>query len=237
MSAEVYHDALLKLLHEIRETQLDTVKEIGSVIGRSVAGDGVVHLFGSGHSHMAAEEFFARAGMLTTVRAIWPQQITDKLERVEGLGASILEMGDVRPGEVLFVISNSGINPMPIDVALEGKKRGAITVGVGSRAHSMAAPSRHSSGKRLLDVCDYFLDTRVPAGDALLHLDSPKIAFGPASTLGALTLIHMAMAEAIDWMVQEGIEPPVRMSRNLPGGDAHNDRLAERYRSRIPELG
>jgi uncharacterized phosphosugar-binding protein len=213
------------------------VVEVGERIGRSVADGGIVHLFGSGHSHMAAEEGFIRSGTLTTVRAIWPEQITDKLERVEGLGPSILKMGDVRPGELLFVISNSGINPMPIDVAVAAKQQGAVTVAVMSTQHSLAVPSRHSSGQRLMDVCDYVLDTRVPPGDAILTLPGLPYPIGPASTFASVSLIQAVMAEAVNWMMTNGFEPPVRISRNMPGGDAHNDRLGQRYRNRIPELG
>jgi uncharacterized phosphosugar-binding protein len=237
MSGEAYLNGLSALLHELQTTQMETVRQVGERIGRSVADGGIVHLFGSGHSHMAAEEVFIRSGTLTTVRAIWPEQITDKLERVEGLGPSILKMGDVRPGELLFVVSNSGINPMPVDVAVEARKQGAVTVALTSTQHSLAVASRHSSGRRLMDVCDYVLDTRVPAGDAILTLPGLPYPIGPASTFASVTLIQAVMAEAVQWMVSNGFEPPVRISRNMPGGDAHNDRLGQRYRNRIPELG
>lgn len=237
MSAEAYLRALEQLLRELRETQLPAVGEVAEAVGRCIAAGGVVHVFGSGHSHLVAEEVFVRAGTLTAVRALWPQQITDRFERVEGLGGAVLDMGDVRPGEVLFVISNSGINPLPIDVALEGRRRGAYTVGVGSRAHSLAAESRHSSGCRLCDVCDRFLDTRVPPGDALLRLPGLPYPLGPASTVAAVSLVQAVLAEAVRWLVDRGHDAPVRISRNLPGGDEHNAALAERYRGRIPELG
>ncbi len=237
MSAAVYLKALTALLSCIQDSQLSAVQAVGARIGESVAEGGVVHLFGCGHSHLAAEEVFIRSGTLTTVRAIWPDMITDKLERVEGLGAAVLAMGDVRPGEVLFIISNSGINPLPIDVAYEAGRRGAVTVAVTSKQHSLAVPSRHSSGRRLFEVCDHVLDTCVPAGDALVELPGSPGPVGPASTVGAVALIHAAMVEAAGWLIRRGIEPPVRISRNMPGGDEHNDMLARRYRDRIPELG
>lgn len=237
MSADAYLSALAALISEIQTTQLEPIRAVGECIGRSVASGGIVHLFGSGHSHMAAEEVFIRSGTLTTVRAIWPDMITDKLERLEGLGTAVLSMGDVRSGEVLFIISNSGINPMPIDVALEARLRGATTVAVTSRQHSLAVPSRHSNGKRLMEVCDFVLDTCVPAGDALLEIEGSPGPVGPASTVGSVAVIQAAMAEAVTWMTKNGHQPPVRISRNMPGGDEHNDRLGQRYRDRIPELG
>ncbi|MHB1651015.1 MAG: sugar isomerase domain-containing protein [Desulfitobacteriaceae bacterium] len=237
MSAKAYMNKLVSLLSELEATQGKTIELLGKKIGESVAAEGIVHLFGSGHSHMAANEVFVRAGTLTTIRAIWPKQETDKLERVEGLGEAILKMGEVRPGELLFIISNSGINPMPIDVALQAKKQGLITVAVSSKKHALSVPSRHSSLKRLFEVCDYFLDTCVPAGDALLKEPSFPYPYGPASTIASVTLIQAVMAEAVHWMLENGFDPPVRVSRNMPGGDERNDRLGERYRHRIPELG
>lgn len=237
MSASLYFDKMTALFAEIRAGELDTVQLLGGKIGRSVADGNIVHLFGSGHSHMAANEAFVRAGTLTAVRAIWPRQETDKLERVEGLGDAVLKFGDVRPGEFLFVISNSGINPLPIDVALAARRRGAVTVAVGSKAHSFSVASRHSSGKRLFEMCDYALDTHVPAGDALLSEPPFPHAYGPASTAASVLLIQAVLAEAVHWMLANGFDPPVRVSRNMPGGDERNDRLGELYRHRIPELG
>jgi uncharacterized phosphosugar-binding protein len=186
---------------------------------------------------MVANEVFVRAGTLTTVRAIWPSQETDKLERVEGLGDAVLKFGDVRSGEFLFVISNSGINPMPIDVALAAGRRGAVTVAITSKAHSSAVPSRHSNGMRLFDACDYVLDTCVPEGDTLLRQPPLPYGFGPASTAASVVLIQAVLAEAVHWMLDNGFDPPVRVSRNFPGGDERNDHLGEIYRGRIPELG
>lgn len=236
MAAELYLNRLVALIKDLQATQLEAVKALGEAVGRSVVTGGIVHLFGSGHSHMAAEEVFVRAGTLTTVRAIWPQQISDKFERVEGLGSVILKMGDVHPGEILFIISNSGINPMPIDVALEAGKNGVTTVAVTSKQHSLAAPSRHSGGRRLFEVCDYFLDTRVPAGDAILEVPGLSYRIGPASTVASVALIQAVMAEAVSWMIANGHQPPVRISRNMPGGDVHNDALGRIYGVRIPEL-
>lgn len=236
MGAEDYLTGLVLLLEELREQRVEELRALGARIGRSVAAGGILHLFGSGHSHMAAREPFVRAGTLTTVRAIWPQQITDKLERVEGLGEAVLGMGDVRSGEVLFVISHSGINPLPIDVADAARAMGSYVVGVGSRRHSLAAEPRHSSGRRLMDATETFLDTGVPPGDALLK-DLPGLPpVGPASTVMSVALIHSALVEAVVWLTENGHEPPIRVSRNWPGGDEVNDRLGERYGDRIPEL-
>lgn len=236
MSARAYLTRAASMLRELDELEGERLERLGERIARSVAIGGIVHLFGSGHSHMAAEEPFVRAGTHTAVRAIWPQQITDRFERVPGLGASVLALGDVRDGEVLFVISNSGRNPLPVDVALAGSEAGAYVVGVGSAAHAQAAPSRHPDGHHLLDVVDEFLDTHVPVGDALCSDLDGLPPVGPGSTIASVALIDAVFVQAAVALRRLGHEPPVRVSRNVHGGDAVNDRHAEIYGDRIPEL-
>jgi uncharacterized phosphosugar-binding protein len=236
VTGTAYLHAVADLLRSVAADQGPAVTTVGEIVGRSVAQGGVVHLFGAGHSRLPAEDVCLRAASLTSSRAIWPDRVSDKFERFGGLAPVVLRQGDVRPGEVLFVISNSGINPMPIEVAQQARASGATVVGVGSRQHSLATASRHADGLRLLDVCDVFLDTGVPAGDALLTDDALPGPVGPASTIAAAALLHAVLVEATGWMVQAGHVPPVRISRNLPGGDEHNAAISQRYADRIPEL-
>lgn len=235
-SGQSYLRRLARLVDALADTQGRQVVEVGARVGASIADGGVLHLFGAGHSRLPAEDVCIRAGSLTATRAIWPDRLSDKFERHEGLAPVVLSLGDVQPGEVLVVISNSGINPMPVEVATEARKRGAYVVGLGSREHSLATPSRHSGGQRLLDVCDAFLDTGVPAGDALVHDDRLPAPVGPASTVAGAALLHAVLVEAAGWLVAHGHTPPLRISRNLPGGDEHNAAISRRYAARIPEL-
>jgi len=235
-SGREYLRRLARLVDSLADTQQPQIADLGERIGESVAGGGVLHLFGAGHSRLVAEDVCIRAGTLTSTRAIWPDRLSDKFERYEGLAPVVLSLGDIQAGEVLVVISNSGINPMPVEVAAEARKRGAYVVGVGSREHSLATPSRHSGGQRLLDVCDVFLDTGVPAGDALIHDERLPAPVGPASTVAGTALLHAVLVEAMGWMVTHGRTPPVRISRNLPGGDEHNAAISRQYAGRIPEL-
>lgn len=214
----------------------DELADVGARIGASVADGGVVHVFGSGHSRLAAEEVAVRAGTLSSVTSVWPDRGLDRLERVPGLGASALSASDLRAGEVLVVVSQSGINPLPIDVAIAARERAAQVVGLGSATHSRSVASRHPDGHRLLDVVDVFLDTRVPAGDALVELEGLAGRCGPASTFAAAALLHAALVEAVAWMLAHGHEPPVRVSRNLPEGDRRNLEFIERYAARIPDV-
>jgi uncharacterized phosphosugar-binding protein len=223
------------LIMSRREVCGESIKQAAELVGRCVADGGIIHLFGSGHSRLVAIDTAGRAATLTSSRSVNSEEWPGRVERFEGLGAVILRRTDLRSGEVVFVISNSGLNPLPIDVAIEAAAQGAKVVGIGSEAHSRAGTSKHSTGKRLLDVCDVFLDTGVPAGDALFQPhDTPPV--GAGSTILAASLMHAVIVEATRWMRERDYDPPVRRSRNLPGGDEHNDALATRYQDRIPEL-
>ena len=231
-------DYLTELAGIISSRQTECAGQIGAAaqaIGECVAVGGIIHLFGSGHSRLVAIDAAVRAATMTSSEAICPDEWVGRVERVEGIGEIVLKRSDIRAGEVLIVISNSGLNPLPIEVALGGTARGATVIGVGSAEHSKAGTSRHSSGERLMEVVDVFLDTGVPAGDALFH--PPDTApVGPASTVAASALVHAALVEASRWLVDHGHEPPIRRSRNLPGGAEHNTAVAARYLDRLPEL-
>lgn len=230
-----YLTAVAELVASRSTACAEQIAKAATLVGRSIAEGGILHLFGSGHSRLVAIDAATRAATLTASRAVVPEEWPGRVERVEGLGEIILKRTDLQPGEVIIVISNAGLNPLPTDVALTASARGASVIGVGSMAHSRAGTPTHSSGKRLFEVSDVFLDTGVPAGDALFTPDDlPPV--GPASTLLASASIHAVVVDASRWMLDHGFDPPIRRSRNLPGGDVHNAALAERYRDRIPEL-
>lgn len=230
-----YLRAVAELIMSRRAPCAPSIRNAGELVARCIEDDGIIHLFGSGHSRLVAIDTAGRAATLTASRSIISEDWPGRVERFEGLGSVILQRTDVRPGEVVIVISNSGVNPLPIDVALEAVQQGAKVVGIGSAAHSKAAATRHSSGKRLLEICDVFLDTGVPPGDALFQpQDTPPV--GAASTIMACSLMHAVIVEASRRMKDAGYEPPLRRSRNLPGGDEHNDALGRKYSGRIPEL-
>ncbi|GHJ41911.1 sugar isomerase domain-containing protein [Streptomyces sp. TS71-3] len=231
-------DYLTELADIISRRGIECAEQIGAAaeaIGACVAAGGIIHLFGSGHSRLVAIDAAVRAATMTNAVAICPDEWVGRVERVEGIGEIVLKRSDIRAGEVLVVISQSGLNPLPIEVALGGIAREATVVGVGSAAHSQAGTSRHGSGARLMDIVDVFLDTGVPAGDALFH-PAHTAPLGPASTVAASALVHATLVEASRWLVDHGHEPPIRRSRNLPGGAEHNTAVAARYLDRLPEL-
>ena len=150
---ERYFDRLHELLAEVR-AQGDRIEAAAGMIAACIGAGGIVHVFGSGHSHMMAEEVFHRAGGLFAFNAMLDVNLTHfgtlkagMVERTEGYAPVILDSFDVRPHEVVIIVSNSGINPVPIELAIEAGKRDAKTIGITSAANYAGAKSRHSSGK------------------------------------------------------------------------------------------
>lgn len=239
---ERYFDQLQELMTALRK-QGPNIEKAGQMMAECIAGGGVVHVFGSGHSHMMAEEVFHRAGGLFAFNAMLDINLTTlgtlnagMVERAEGYAKVILTSFDVRPGEVVVVISNSGINPVPIELAIEAQKLGAKAIAITSAENYRSAASRHSSGKKLADIADLTIDSGVPVGDAILSFDGLDTKVAASSTALGAALMNAIVAQTTEDLLAMGYPPPAIVSQNVPGGDEHNAALAERYRSRLPLL-
>jgi uncharacterized phosphosugar-binding protein len=178
MAFKTYIDQIHQLLDRIRIEQAAAIEMAGAMVAETLQKSGIIHTFGTGHSHMIAEEAFFRAGGLVPVNAILDGRIafldgaleSTRAEREEGYAKSLIERERITAGDTAIVISNSGRNTVPIDMALEMKERGVRTIAITNLRQSAAAVSRHSSGKRLFEIVDLAIDTCVAAGDAMLRL-------------------------------------------------------------------
>lgn len=238
-----YVRRLQALIEEVVETQAEAIETAADWIADAIALPGLAHLFGSGHSHMVAEEVFHRAGSLLPLNPMLDANLTlmgsvnaTLLERTPGYGAVVVGSHDIRPGEVVIVASNSGVNPVPIEVVLESRERGARTIAITSDAHYRDAPSRHAGGRRLAEVADLTIDTRVPKGDALIRIPGVAAPAGGASSAVGLMLINAVVVEAAARLAERGIEPPLIPTMNLPGGDDAMERLVAAWGDRLPLL-
>lgn len=239
-----YQQAVLELLGTIGRTQAEPLERAARAVFASLRNGGVFHVFGGGHSHALAEEAYHRAGGLVPVNAIQevfltpltPPRTSGELERVPGLARIILDGHDLRPGEALMVISNSGINAVPVEMALEGKARGLTVIALTSLRHSRAAASRHPSGRRLFEVADLVLDNCGEPGDGAVRYEGLEGRVGPTSLLAGAFLVNSLVCRVVELFLESGLTPPVYRSANLPGGDEHNRRLEAKYRGRIRGL-
>lgn len=230
-----YLNKICELIKEMEINQAENIRKASALVGDTIIAGNLVYTFGSGHSQLLAQEVHARAGGMYPI-----MQIVDPLwgraERIEGIGEVFLRGVPFKKGETIFVISNSGRNPEPIEVAMKAKEAGLHVIVVTSLAHSYSVTSRHSSGKKLYEFGEVVLDTGAPAGDACMNFKGINVKAGAVSTVLGAALMNAVMVEAIQYILDKGENPPVLMSANLDGNEEYNERVKSRYEGWINTL-
>jgi uncharacterized phosphosugar-binding protein len=239
-----YRDRVVDILDRTVATQTHAFDAARDAVATALAADKLVHVTGSGHSHLIAEEAFYRAGGIAAAQAILDPDLmlhvsasrSTQLERETGRAERVLADYGVAKGDVVFVASNSGRNAYPVEMALAAKARGATTVALTSLQHTMNVTSRHSSGKRLFEVSDIVLDNGAGYGDASLPVGRLGLRMGPTSTIVGVFIINAVIAEAVDQLADHGVTVDIYQSANVQGGEAAADGLVGRWKSRIKGL-
>ena len=211
------------------EAAEESVPRAAELIADCVRADGVIQAFGTGHSQALVLELAGRAGGLVPTNRLSiadlvlyggddPSVLDDPLlERKPGVAERIYDLAAPRPEDLFVIISNSGVNSVIVEMALQAKERGHRVLAITSLSHTRAVPAGHPSGKKLADIADVVLDNAAPTGDALLELPGGG-AVCALSTLTGVLLVQMAVAEAAALLLAAGVRPPVYVSANVPGG-------------------
>jgi uncharacterized phosphosugar-binding protein len=233
--ADTYYATATGLLAQARDKNAATLKTLGAILGKSVAAGGVIHTFGSGHSEVIGREIIGRAGGLVCVSGLY-DPTGGFIENMVGYGTKIAERYDrqygLLAGETIIVISNSGKNSSPIEVALYAKQKGLTVIGLTCVAMSASAPTVHPGGKKLHEVADYVLDNLGMPGDAITPIADGVMA-GPTSTLIGATLLNILMLETIEWLKTGGHALPILRSQNMPNAIEYNRELGKKYKGRL----
>ena len=242
MLSKNYLKKLQEILTLMSESESGNIAEIAKVITESTIKGGLLHMFGCGHSHLLISEAFYRAGGFVPVNPIYETSAmlhegavkSSMVERMSGYAKHILDNYETKPGEVIIIFSNSGINSLPIEMAMEAKEKGLKVVAVTSMEYK-SEKSRHVSGKKLYEAADYVIDTKIPKGDALVELEGGQ-GIAPGSTVVCAAIVNMLICEIAECYQDAGVTPPFFISGNVEGGMERNEGYIREYKYRVKAL-
>ena len=238
-----YFEAIRSLQTQVIESQHDRLIKIAGMMADTIARDDRIFVFGTGHSHLLAEEGHFRAGGLAAVVPILSTSLTlhtnarDNaiMEHTSGIAAPLLDRYQPQSNEMLFIFSNSGVNEVPIEMALAAKARGLIVIAICSIGYARIAPLS-SIGQRLIDLADDTIDNGGEPGDSLIPIGDLPWRVGPSSTVIGALIWNCLITEAAQQLHARSIEVPIYASANMPGAREHNAGLLEKWQTRNPHL-
>ncbi|MGO4582901.1 sugar isomerase domain-containing protein [Arthrobacter sp. 2RAF6] len=244
-----YLGKITELLERIRLEEAENISIAADILAAQVAKDELVHIYGpGGHSNLASQEVFFRAGGLMHVSAILDEGTllssgalrSMAMERTPGYGRIVIEDAGLGAGDVLILVNAYGINSALIDAALMARERSVKTIGVSSRQHAEETasdhPARHPQKLNLHDVVDHHIDTKVPVGDAVMKVPGAAEKTAAVSTFANAFTLNWLMMSTISKLNEVGIEPPLWRSGNAPGGDEANQQFISRFKGRVRKL-
>jgi len=246
---ETYYNNITHYLQEIMKTESERIYQAASIIADYIKEDKIFFVYGpGGHSNLATQEVFFRAGGLMHVSAILDEGTllssgalrSMAIERTSGYGKIVIDDYNLQEDDLLIIINAYGINTATIDAALESKKRNLKTISVSSHQHARNTPNehpaRHPSKKNLHDLTDVSIDSKVKVGDAVISIEGQEQKVGAISTFTNAFILNCICNEAINILAAQDIQPPIWKSGNASGGDEWNSQFINRFKGRIKNL-
>lgn len=225
---------VLRRLDEVFDGQEDALREAAEIFANTIERGGIIRAFGSGHSHANALEICGRAGGYIQTKIV-REPALGIYEMLDGVGDQFWYKLDLRPEDCFVVISNSGRNPLPVELAMHAREAGVKVIAVTALDVSSAGTSRSKSGKRLFECADVVLDNKSSFGDAALEVEGLSTRVGGTSLYTGCLLLDCAIMESIDILLERGVQPPLYMSANVDGGPEFNQRLLDQFKDRLAE--
>ncbi|MCP4167767.1 MAG: SIS domain-containing protein [Chloroflexi bacterium] len=241
--AKLYFENVVERLHNLLETELSAIENAAEVMADAVADGNRIFAFGCTHSSLPIQDIVYRAGGLMLINPIYapgleamtlrPATMSTSIERIPGYASAILDHQPIQAGDVLIVVSVSGRNAMPIEMAEQAQSRGLKVIALTSLNYTGSVSSRHPSGKKMYEYADVVLDCQIDPGDAVLQAEGMPQKFCPVSGAINPAILQAMVAATIERLLEQGITPPVFLAANVEGGDAYNTKLLAEYRDRI----
>jgi uncharacterized phosphosugar-binding protein len=230
---QTYLDKCRELI-DIVQSQAAGIEQAADWFAKTILAGRMVHVFGSGHSRIMVEEMWPRYGSFPGFNPIVELSLTFHtqvvgangqrqamfLENVSGLAERILRNFATTPEDSALIISSSGCNLVPIEMAEGFQRRGIKTVAIISRRHSEASASNRPDGKKLQDFADLVLDTGAPIGDAMVTIPGLTTPVSPGSTVGGCVLVNSIKAEVAQRLTAAGQPPRVLTASAAVGKQA-----------------
>lgn len=238
-----YIEGVIELLNKINNEEETAIDKAASLMADAIEKGNRLFGFGCTHSSLPIQDVVYRAGGLMLMNPIYapgiahldihPNTMTSAMEKMSGYAKIILDNQPIQSGDVLIIISVSGRNAVPIEMAQIAKERGIKVVGITSQKYTQGVGSRHSSGKKMFEFADVVIDNKVDKGDAMLSIEGLKTKFTPASGITSIAIMHCLTTATIEKLLEKGITPPVFIAANVDGGTEHNTALLKQYSDRI----
>ena len=230
-----YLEGIVAILRRVEDEEADTMARAADLVADVICRDALVHVFGCGHSHLAALDAFYRAGGLACVSPLLDEDLmlhdgaakSSRMGKMSGIAAEAFRRQGVKAGDVVVVISASGKNAAPVEMLRAAKAAGVTTVAISSSAY-------RAHGATMLDEADVPIDCKVPYGDAVIDVGAAKM--GGLSTYASLFILNSILIEGAKRAEARGVTPPIYVSGNVEGGTARNAALEERFLGRVKRL-
>ena len=240
MIFENYYSEIINVLKKIKTTQKGKIESASKIVAKVIENDGIIYIFGCGHSHLIGLDCFYRAGGLVNVSAMLDTDLmlhngaakSSKMEKMSGIAESIFERYCITKNDVLITVSTSGKNAVPCEMAIIATKNGIPNISVVSSAYF----DDKTDTPKLFECSDMYIDNCVPHGDAVMDITGTEVKMGSVSTAASSFILQSVLIEGAEIAAKNGAELPIYKSGNIEGGAEFNKSLIKKYLPRIKHL-
>ena len=233
-----------KIIEQVNLSQLGKINESAALLAGTLKNSRNIFFFGTGHSSLLSQEVFYRAGGLVNIRPILETSMllnesahkSTKVERLEGYAGILFERYEIKRGDAVIIISNSGRNGSTVDMAQLCRERGVSVIALTNMKHTLSGASRHKSGKLLYELADIVLDNMGAIGDASVWFPELGRSAAPTSTVIGAMILNAVVAQTVENLIKDGITPEIWSSSNVDSGDEINNEYVKKYKGDIISL-